>query len=272
MRPSGPNPRRGGERRVTRASAWRPLLCALGWGAGLVSVAGCPPSREPRRLEMEPIGTVKGVATTPLDEDGEGDVTTPNSGTPAPGTTPCSAPDFDDLEEALKRCEVPMPRASEVPAIKDKLEVSVTASSPTITPGGRLDVQITLRNTSGDPLALYFTGDPSPRFDVEAVDTKGRRVDVPPGKWPGYPKGFRPEAREAKAAKVTLDKNGSARIKVPWDAVKMKWAPEKAKVWQGRGYPRVPSGPLARGKYSLRVVLPLIGDIATPKLDVTVGS
>lgn len=219
---------------------------------------------------MEPIGTIKGVPTTPLDDGNDSAVTTPNSGTPAPGTTACSASDFDNLEETLKQCEVPMPRASEVPSIKDKLEVTITTSTPSTTPGGRIDVQVTLHNKSGDPLPLYFTGDPAPRFDLETVDAKGRRADLPSGKWPGYPKGFKPETRDAKAAKITLDKNGNARIKLTWDAVKTKWAPQKAKTWDGRGYPRVPSGPLGTGKYSLRLVLPLIGDVETAKVAVEV--
>jgi hypothetical protein len=236
----------------------------------VVLLFGCAPPPTPKRLEMEPIGTVKNVPITPIADESDSGVTTPNSGTPVSGSSACSSSDFDNLEEALKQCEVPMPRAAEVPALKDKLDVKITTNASSTTPGGRIDVQIMLRNKTGDPLALYFTGDPVPRFDLEAVDSKGRRVDLPASKWPGYPKGMKPEPREAKAAKVTLDKNGTARIKVTWDAVKMKWAPERAKVWDGRGYPRTPAGPLGPGKYSLRVVLPLIGDIDTPKVPVEI--
>ncbi|MBX3199917.1 MAG: hypothetical protein KF850_23325 [Labilithrix sp.] len=252
------------------AAGRRTWSYGLMFGAGIVLLLGCPPPREPKKLEMQPIGTLANVPTAPPEVDDGSDVTTPNSGTPSPGTTTCGAPDFDNLEDTLKLCEVPMPRPSEVPSIKDKLEVTVTSSTPTTTPGGRVDLQITLRNKTSDPLALYFTGDPSPRFDVEAVDAKGRRVDIPPNKWPGYPKGYKPEAREAKAAKVTLDKNGSARVKLVWDAVKTKWAPERARSWEGRGYPRMIAGPLGVGKYSLRVVLPLLGDVAAPKVAVEV--
>jgi hypothetical protein len=240
-------------------------------GACLALLLGCPPPPEPKKIEMEPIGTLKNVPTTALDEGGDSGVTSPNSGTPSPGSSACNSGDFENLEDTLRQCEVPMPRASEVPSIKDKLDVKVTTSTPSTTPGGRVDVQITLRNKSSDTLALYFTGDPAPRFDLEAIDGKGRRADLPTGKWPGYPKGYKPEARDAKAAKVTLEKNGTARIKVTWDAVKTKWAPDKAKSWEGRGYPRTPSGPLAPGKYSLRVVLPLIGDVDVVKVPVEVG-
>src|SRR5262249_37802757 len=159
-----------------------------------------------------------------------GGVVAPNSGTTPElaagqtdngsggnGNAACTSALFEDLEEALKQCEVPMPRASQVPSIKDKLDVKVTTSTPSTSPGGRVDVQITLRNKTGEAIALYFTGDPAPRFDLEALDSKGRRVDLPTSRWPGYPKGYKPEARDAKAARVTLDKNGFAKIKVTWD-------------------------------------------------------
>lgn len=236
----------------------------------LLSFLACAPPPARKALEMEPIGTLKNVPTTPLVDESDSAVTTPNSGTPPPGSSACTSSDFDSLDDALKQCEVPMPRAAEVPSVKDNLEVKMTAAPASTTPGGRIEVQITLRNKTSDPLALYFTGDPTPRFDLEAVDSKGRRVDLPPAKWPGYPKGAAPEPREAKAAKVTLDKNGTARIRVSWDAVKTKWAPERSKVWEGRGYPRIPAGPLGPGKYSLRAVLPLIGDVETPKVPVLV--
>ena len=39
-----------------------------------------------------------------------------------------------------------------------------------------------------------------------------------------------------------------------WDAVKMKWAPDKLKgTPPEKGYPRVPAGPLPKGKYALKV-------------------
>jgi hypothetical protein len=151
----------------------------------------------------------------------------------------CTMTEVDNLEDALRSCDVPMPKQNDVPPAKDRLEATVTASTPSTTPGGRVDLVLTLRNKTDSPLPLYFTGDPNPRFDVEAYDAKGRtRVDIPAGKFPGYPKGWKPEARDAKAARITLEKNGSARVKLAWDAVKMKWAPDKAK----RGVPRIARG------------------------------
>jgi hypothetical protein len=220
---------------------------------------------------MQSIGTVKNVPK-PQEDNSPGNTTSPNSGTAsAAKDAACTMADVENLEEALRSCEVPMPKPGDVPLIKGKLEVRLSATTPTTTAGGRIDLVLTLRNTTENPLALYFTGDPNPRFDVEAYDAKGRnRVDLPAGKFPGYPKGFKPEAREAKAARITLDKNGTAKVKVAWDAVRLKWAPDRAKTWEGRGYPRAPAGPMPAGKYTLRVLVPLIGDVDTPRLEVDV--
>lgn len=242
-----------------------------------VALIGCPQPYQPKKLEMEQIGTTHNVPTNTPEDPSDGGVVAPNSGTPNPsssgGSTICSGTEFDDLLDSLKSCEVPMPKASDIGQIKDKVEVKITPSTSTIGPGGRIDLSITLRNKSAsDPVTIYFSGDPYPRFDVEATDSKGRRADLPDKRWPGYPKGFKPEARDAKASRVTLEKNGTAKLKVTWDAVKTRWAPEKAKEWTGRGYPRIPTGPLGKGKYTLKLVVPLLGDVEVPKLPIEVSS
>jgi hypothetical protein len=258
-----------------REPARRLFMWMIGTAVPLLFVflIGCPPPYEPKKLEMEPIGTTKNVPTNTLDDPGDGGVVAPNSGTTAQnsdtpaGSSICTG-SFDDLADTLKSCEAPMPKGTD--PLRGKLEVKVTGGDKT-SPGGRVELQVTLRNTSSEPLAVYFTGDPFPHFDVEATDSKGRRVDLPPGRWPGYPKGFKPEVKEAKASKVTLPKDGTAKLKVTWDAVKTKWAPDRAKTWDGRGFPRVPDKPLAKGKYSLRVVLPILGDVDVPKVTIEIG-
>lgn len=239
--------------------------------AGLVALSACTTPLPRKQMEMESIGTVKNVPK-PEEDNSPGNTTSPNSGTAnVAKEAACTMTDVENLEEALKSCDVPMPKPSDVPTIKDKLEVKASASTASTTPGGRVDLVLTLRNKSDGALPLFFTGDPNPRFDVEAYDAKGRnRVDLPAGKFPGYPKGWKPEAREAKAARITLEKNGTARVKLAWDAVKLKWAPERAKTWEGRGYPRAPAGPMPAGKYTLRVLVPLIGDVDPPKVEVEV--
>lgn len=242
-------------------SSWRRAWLFVTAAGALI---GCPPALGPRKpIEMEPIGSTKNIPTTPKEDVSDSGVTTPNSGTPPPGGA-CTGGDFDNLEEMFRQCEVPMPKASEVPSLRDKLEVKTTTSAGSTTPGGRIDVIVTLKNKSSDPIAIYLTGESSPRFEVEAFDSKNRRVDLPSGRWPGYPKGTKPESRENKAAKITLESNGTAKMKVQWDAVKTKWAPDRAKTWEGRGHPRTPSGPIGPGKYSIRVIVPVIGDVESP--------
>lgn len=237
----------------------------------LGAFVACTSTLPRRQIEMESIGTVKN-SPKPIDDNSAGPTTSPNSGTAnVAKDAACTMAEIENLEEALRSCDVPMPKANDVPSIKDKLEVKVTASTPSTSPGGRVDLVLTLRNKTNDPLALYFTGDPSPHFDVEALDAKGRRADLPAGKFPGYPKGFKPDSRDVKGYRITLEKAGSARMKVSWDAVKTKWAPEKAKTWEGRGYPRAPAGPMPAGKYTLRVLVPLIGEVDAPKVSVDVG-
>jgi hypothetical protein len=249
------------------------VICAgVGVTLGALFFLACEPVHQRKKIEMTPIGTWQNVPTASRDDGSDSGVTAPNSGTLARENSSCSAAEFDNLEDTLRGCEVPMPRATDVGSLRDRLDVRVATSPSRTTPGGRIDVEITLRNKTNEPLALYFTGDPSPRFDVEALNTQGKRVDIPATKFPGYPKGQKPEARETKAAKVTLEKNGTAKVHLAWDAVKSKWSPSSARSWEGRGYPRVPAGPLAAGRYLLRIVLPLLGDIDPPRIGVDVGS
>jgi hypothetical protein len=219
---------------------------------------------------MQPIGTWKDEPLEPIDESGDAGVTAPNSGITAPPPSACSVTDPPSLEDTLHQCETQVPRAADVPPIRDRLEVKVVAGASTTTPGGRVEVQVTLRNTGDGPLPLYFTGEPAPRFEIDATDTRGRRVDLPSTKWPGYPKGHKPEPRVTKAARITLEKNGIARVRLTWEAVKTRWAPDRAKTWEGRGYPRVHAGPLPAGKYLLRVVVPVVGDVEVPRVPIDV--
>jgi hypothetical protein len=61
--------------------------------------------------------------------------------------------------------------------------------------------------------------------------------------------------------------------------VKMKWAPDKVRgTAVEKGFPRTPAGPLPKGKYTVKVVTPLIGvfeggdhEVSAPKLEIDVG-
>ncbi len=257
---------------AARAGAAVLALAALAGLGGATAGCGAPKARRP--VEMAPIGTVP-IATRTATESTGGTTTTPNSGTPNPmKEAACAGDDFEALDEALKQCDAKMPRTTDVPTgMRDKLDMRVISATPSIAGGGRVDLTITFKNKSSEPLPLYFTGDPRPFFDVEAVDLKGHRVDLPAGKPPKTPA---VPTHDVKASRITLAPGGTARVKITWDAVKTRWAPEKVKTWEGRGYPRAPNGPLAAGKYTLRIVVPLIGvfekgDVETPKvpLDIT---
>lgn len=232
--------------------------------------AACAPPNQRKPVEMAPIGTVPILVRTPEEPDG-GTTTTPNSGTTLTlREVTCTGGKFDALDETLRKCDSAMPRTSEVPGgMRDKLDVRLATSKSSIAPGGRVELTLSMKNRSIGPLQLYFTGEPEPRFEVEALDARGKRADLPSGKPPKTP-ALPP--RDARASRITLAPGGTARVKVPWDAVKTRWAPERVMMgWEGRGYPRAPAGPIAAGRYTLRMVLPLVGEVDLPKIAVAVG-
>jgi len=258
-------------RRAAAVSAFA-FAFALALAAGFGGLACSAPAQR-RPIEMQPIGTVKNEKRT-VDEPGDSPVTTPNSATPsAAKEAACNASDVEDLAEALRQCETAMPKAADLPTnLREKLEIRVNAGTLSITPGGRVDLTITLRNKSNEPLPLWFALDPMARFDTETLDAKGKRVDLPAGKPPKSPSPPSP-----KAARITLSAGGTARMKLAWDAVKTKFAPERAASWDRKGPPRAPAGNLPNGKYTLRVLIPLIGafekgELDPPKFPIEVGS
>jgi hypothetical protein len=203
----------------------------------------------------------------------------------APKKDVCTGFDIGNLEDLLAKsdCEVPdaKPETLGNPDMKDKLEVKVTASPTKVAPGGKANLLVTFTNKTKEPMALNFRIDPLARFETETYDSKKKRADMPPGEPPPPPKGHSPPPpAEVKVARVTLAPNGSARVRVPWEAVKMKWAPEKVRgTAVERGYPRKPAGPLPKGKYTIRVMTPLVGvfeggehEVSGPSVDIEVGN
>lgn len=181
--------------------------------------------------------------------------------------------DAASLPDTVRACDVPAPKTSElVSGIASKLELSIATDTQITQPGGRIDVTLTVKNKTNEALPLYFTGEGRVRFEVEAFDAKGKgRVDLPKEK---PPKGATPPPRASKTSKVVLPGGASAKIKVPWDAVKYRWAPEKVKAWDGRGPARAGAGDLTPGKYQLRVPLPILtpdkSDLDSPRVTVDV--
>ena len=255
------------------------LLCAVALGL----VLGCGKKQPPKTAETEPVNpddTTKTESTSKPESTSEGDKDKPE----APKKDECTGLEIADLMDALQKsaCEVPSPKPDDKPLEpKDKLDIKVSTSSAKIAPGGHVDILVTFTNKSKDNLPLMFTIDPLPRFEVEAYDAKGtKRVEMPAKSPPPLPAGVAPRVPgEAKTARVTLAANGTAKIRVGWDAVKTRWAPEKLKgTPPEKGYPRVASGPLPKGKYTIRVVMPLVGvfegvdhEVSAPRVPIEVG-
>lgn len=202
----------------------------------------------------------------------------------APKKDDCVGFDIASLDDALLKsaCEVPNATPGAVPNadLKGKVEVSVSSSPTRVAPGGKADLLVSFVNKTKDPITLSFRIDPTPRFDVEVYDKKNKRVDMPAGQPPSPPKGHTPPpSADPKVAKVTIAPNGSARQRVPWEAVRMAWAPEKVRGWPvERGYPRKAAGPLPKGKYTVKVATPLVGvmegvehEVSAPKVEIEIG-
>lgn len=196
----------------------------------------------------------------------------------------CQGFSLGNLEELLAKSDCESSEGAGTlanPDVKGKLEVTLSASPTKAPPGGKVDLQVTFTNKTKEPMALYFRIDPLARFETEAYDAKSKkRVDMPTTQPPPPPKGHTaPPPGDQKVAKVTIAPSGYASVRVPWEAVKMKWAPEKVRGTSSeKGYPRSPAGPLPKGKYQVKVVTPLIGvfeggehEVSAPKVDIEVG-
>jgi hypothetical protein len=265
----------------------------------LATVAACggsstPAAKGPVDEDSNPIPTTDapqagvdgGEATASADNGGGG------NGAPAPGSSDdsasggakkdeCNVFDEPNLEGVLLKssCEVPTPTGSP-PDTSKTLEVKVSVNPPKVAPGGHADVVVSFHNKSAATMPLYFTIDPMPRFEIEVYDKKGNRVDLPKNPPPPLPAGMPPrEPGEPKTARINLAANGTARMPLSWEAVKMKWAPEKLKgTPPEKGYPRSAAGPLPKGKYSIKVHTPLTNvfegvdyEVSRPIVQVDVG-
>lgn len=220
-------------------------------------------------------------------EDAGTDDTFANSGGNAAadgGGSECTGFDEPKLDEALMKigCEMKDMTAGQGSVdMKDKLEIRVMPFPTKVQPGGIMEIVVSFVNKSKEPLTLYFQINPEPHFTIEAYSEKGnKRVDMPSGNPPPFPKDMiQPQGAEPKIAKYTLAPNGSGKVKLNWQASRMKWDPSKVKgAILDRGYPRAPAGPLPKGKYTLRIITPLVGvfegvehEVSAPKIPIEVN-
>lgn len=195
----------------------------------------------------------------------------------------CVGFDVASLEDILSKapCEVPnqRPDSIEPKDMKGQIEVKVDASPTSSAPGGKVDLLVSIANKTKEPITLNFRIDPTPRFDIEVMDKKGKRADIPATPPPSPKTGeSQPPPADPKTAKLTIAAGGTARQRVTWEAVKTAWAPEKVKGWPPeKGFPRKPAGPIAKGKYTIKVQTPLVGvaegaehEISAPKVEIEV--
>ena len=205
-------------------------------------------------------GNASGESTDTTAPKGSAD---PVTGEKPPETKPCEGFEVD-LNKVLAQaaCEVPYKDTDKAKDPKG-LEIKVVPSSTRIQAGSKVDITIYFANKTKGAFPLNFTVDPEPRFEIEVYDKKSnKRVDAPAGMEPQLPSSVSgapaPEKHTARATLVTM---GTGRVVIPWQAVKYKWAPaDKAKgAAPGRGYPKVAAGNLPKGKYMLKVIMPLVG-------------
>lgn len=204
-------------------------------------------------------------------------------GDAGPKKDECIGFDVASLEDILSKapCEVASQRPDSIENkdMKGKIEVKVDASPTSSAPGGKVDLVISIANKTKENQTLFFRIDPTPRFDIEVLDKKGKRVDMPAGTPPSPKSGeSQPPPADPKTAKLTIAPGGTARQRLTWEAVKMAWAPEKVRGWPvEKGFPRKPAGPIAKGKYTIKVSTPLVGvlegsehEISAPKVEIEV--
>jgi hypothetical protein len=273
---------------ISSMAVLSPLFALFfGSAASLGCGAGTPPAES-----AENAGDDASTAENPMDigsrtprakEDPTVGVTVKDDDTKE--AKPCLGDDFPDLLSTLSQaaCEIPSDKASDKQRdLTGRLEVTVAPDAPKVAPGGTSKVTITLHNKGLKPLALDFAVDPEPRFEFEVYTTKGARADRPAGDAPPLPPEVQsaPEADKG-IARVTLAPNGHAKLVATWTAVKYKWASkDKAKgALPGRGYPTEPSGSLPKGKYVLRVLMPLLNitegvdhEMTQPRVPIEVGA
>lgn len=231
-------------------------------------VAGCA-SRVPPKIEMVPIGT---NAPDINEEKYPGNKPPPVVDNGAPKG--CVVNDTEEIEDWLKneKCKVPSGDKDGTGGLAQKLDIKLTASTPEISPGGRVDLTLTIKNKSSEQVTLVFLVD-GPAFRTQTWDAKNKQVGMPTGK-PKAPSGAIIDEDATRTVKLLVGSGGTLKSKLNWDAVKHKWAPEKvegAAVTIGQ-FPTASAGNLPIGKYTIRLTTTMSGvsDDSLPRVPVDV--
>jgi hypothetical protein len=216
-------------------------------------------------------------------DDSDGGAAVASSGgddTKAKGAAICTGFDIDLLQVlGQSACELAKPDDKQR-VMKGLVDIKVTTSAAKVTPGAHVDLVVTFTNKGKDPLQLDFVLDPTARFSTEAYDKKGKRVDIPSKAPPALPADIAERAATPQSmARIKLLPAGSAHAQIGWDAVTMKWAPDKVRGTPPEmGYPRVPAGKLGKGKFIVHAVTPLTNvlegadkEVSSPFVEIEVG-
>ena len=190
------------------------------------------------------------------------------------GPKGCVVNEAEELADWLRndKCKVPSSESSGTPGLAQKLDLKLTASTPEISPGGRVDLVLSIKNKSSEQVALVFNVD-GPAFQVQTFDAKGKRIGQPTGK-PKPPNGVVVDEESVRTIKLLVGSGGTLKTKLFWDAVKLKWAPDKIEgsITTAGTFPTTPAGSLPLGKYSVRLATSMngVGDENLPRVPVEV--
>jgi hypothetical protein len=198
---------------------------------------------------MVPIGTIAIESDTEADAgsagaNGNDTGPTPKSSKPVVQKDECIAQTVEELSQMFAKpdCDAEPEGPWE---LGSRLKVKLIPSTPVTSPGGRVDVKVTITNESADKIPVFFKLNPTAQFDFEVLDARNKRVDTPSGKAPKAAK----DSGNTRVGRVTLLPGGVIKANLAWDALKRKYAKDGI----------VPAGSLPVGKYTLRVVIPFAG-------------
>jgi hypothetical protein len=258
-------------------------LCVLAVIAATASCGGAKKDANAPTGDDTDAGVSDGTSSTGTDDTSDGGAPATSGGDDTTKKNAAVCAGFDiDLTQVLGQsaCELPKPDDRQRDP-KGVLEVKLTTSAGKVAPGGHVDLVVTLTNKGKDPLQLDFVLDPTARFSTEVYNKKGTRVDLPSKPPPPLPNDIAERAATPQSmARIHLLGGGSAHAQVGWDAVSMKWAPEKVRGTPPEmGYPRVPAGKLPKGHYFVHLVTPLTNvlegadkEVSSPNVEIEVGN
>ena len=255
-------------------------LVALGL-AFTISCGGAKKDADAPNGQEGDVDASDGTSSSSSDSDAGGSASAGGDDATKPkNTSVCGGFDLDLLQVlGQSACELAKPDDKQRDP-KGVLEIKVTTSAAKIAPGAHVDLVVTFTNKGKEALALDFVLDPTPRFSTEAYDKKGKRVDMPTKAPPALPADIAERAATPQTmARIRLLPAGSAHAQIGWDAVTMKWAPDKVHGTPPEmGYPRVPAGKLGKGKYIVHVVTPLTNvlegadkEVSSPLVEIEIG-